>query len=369
MPNDPNDLKEQKSEKIQNTANLVITVFLALVLIFVLAVITYIVIKNNRENPGTKNTTKTQKEGVAVSPLDGTTVSASKADRHPLAIMVENHPDARPQVGLDKASIVYEAITEGGITRFMAIFGPNDASKVGPVRSARTYFVDWAEELNAFLSHVGGNLDALDKIKLDNVYDLDEFGIGDAAYWRENSAFKDLEHTMYTSTDLLYFQASKKGWPVESSSFKAYKFQKPEENNSENTLAQNITIDFSTASYLVGWNFDPKTNKYLRSMAGSPHKDQATTQQLSANNLIIQSVARTLAPTSIGEEGYAMQTIGSGKAIIFINGKEINGTWKKGGIGSRTLFYDENGKEIEFIPGNFWIEIVPPDVFNLVKIK
>ena len=133
--------------------------------------------------------------------LDGVMTDKESSQRHPLAIIVENHPDARPQAGLTKASVVYEAIAEGGITRFLAVFGTNQADKVGPVRSARTYFVNWAEGYNAFFGHVGGNMDALDKIKADKVYDLDEFAFGND-YWREGTGVA-IEHTAFTSTENL----------------------------------------------------------------------------------------------------------------------------------------------------------------------
>ena len=83
-------------------------------------------------------------EALYPAVLDGVMTDQESANRHPLGIIIENHPDARPQSGLDKASIVYEAIAEGGITRFLAIYGTYQAEKIGPVRSARTYYIDWA---------------------------------------------------------------------------------------------------------------------------------------------------------------------------------------------------------------------------------
>ena len=310
---------------------------------------------------GSNSTTVPQ----AVCKLDGLKYDATIANRHPLAIMIENHPDARPQSGLDKASIVYEAITEGGITRFMAVYAPQDADKVGPVRSARTYFIDWLSEFNAYYGHVGGNLDALDKIKTDQIFDLDQFGLGETAYWRVPQGGKAIEHTMYTSTKLLYTQAAKKGWSS-NSNFTSLNFRKPSPANS---MVQNISIDFSTPSYKVDWQYDSQTDTYLRSLAGIPHKDAVTGSRLAAANLIIQNVDRWNAPTTIGEDGWAMQTIGSGSALIFIEGKEIKATWKKTGLNSRTIFYDETGREISFIPGTFWYEITPPDVFKTIKIS
>jgi len=303
---------------------------------------------------------------LVANDLDGTKVDSALAKRHPLAIIVENHPDARPQVGLDKASIIYEAISEGGITRFMAIFGPHDATKVGPVRSARTYFVDWAEEFDAFLAHVGGNLDALDKIKADNVLDLDQFGLGETAYWREPAAGIATEHTMFTDTTKLYKAAKAKGWPT-TGKYEALSFKEAEKPATSQT--QRISIDFSEPQYRVVWDFAPESNTYLRTMGGYAHRDRSTGERLAAANIIVQEMERTQAITAINEEGWAMQTVGTGRAKIFMEGKLTEGTWKKTSSTSRTLFYDAGGKEIKFIPGQFWVEIAPPEAFNKIAVE
>lgn len=357
--------EHHKSKKKIRPLTIVLIGILALVLGFT----GFIIYKRYFSKEKTVNLLNRKKtENLVTNDLDGTKVAAEKAKRHPLAIMVENHPESRPQTGLDKASIVYEAITEGGITRFMAIYGPQDSEKVGPVRSARTYYIDWLSEFNAFYAHVGGNLDALDKIKADNILDLDQFALGEKAYWREPEAGKAIEHTMYTSINKLYDYAfNDKKWPKESS-FKSLVFKAPMEEKLR-PAGQNIEIPFSSASYAVNWEYDTQTNKYLRSMGGNPHKDKETGEQLAATNIVIQQMERREATTAINENGWAMDTIGTDKAIIFSQGKQITGTWKKLDRTSRTLFYDDKGKEISFTPGQFWVEIVPPDVFSDIKVE
>jgi len=341
-----------------------LTVLLIILGVLILGVVGYVVYKRyfSPEKIATVNIKKSDK---IANGLDGTLVSPDLANRHTLGIIVENHPDARPQVGLDKASIVYEAISEGGITRFLAMYGPNNADKVGPVRSARTYFVDWVSEYNAFFAHCGGNLDALDKVKSDNILDLDQFAVGDAAYWREPKPGIASEHTLFTSTDKLYNVAKEKNWP-QAADFQAYKFIKEQ---TKGTTAGKVTIDFSSASYKVDWSFDSATGNYLRNMAGAAHKDATSGEQLTAKTIIIQSVERREATTSIGENGWAMTAIGTGKAIVISNGTKTDATWKKDARTSRTLFYDAQNKEIQYLPGKFWIEITPPDVFDKVKVE
>ena len=311
---------------------------------------------------------KSPKEETIANPLDGTQVEKTLANRHPLAIIIENYTAARPQIGLDKASIIYEAITEGGITRFMAIYGPRDSEKIGPVRSMRTFFLDWAWEYNAFLGHVGGNIDALDRIPIEGALDLDQFALGDKAYWREPQPGKAIEHTMYTSTQKLYQAALGKRWEM-TSHFTALKFLDPKKFTVEQGVGQKISIDFSSASYKVSYEYDPLSNNYPRSLGGFPHKDRNTGNQLAPTNIIIQSVARAQTTTRINEESWTFMTLGEGKARVFYGGKEIEATWKKQDLKSRTKFYDSSGAEIKFLPGQFWYEIVPPDVFEKVKIE
>lgn len=294
------------------------------------------------------------------STLDGILVAAEIANRIPLAVMIENHIDARPQIGLDKASIIYEAIAEGGITRFMALYGPQDVAKAGPVRSARTYYVSWAQEYKALYAHVGGNMDALDIIKsLNTIYDLDQFSIGSPTYWRDKKNVAT-EHTMYTDTTKLRKVASDKGYPTDGQ-FTPNSFKKETdlENRPEGQL---ININFSTNTFAVKWTYDKISNSYLRSMAGASHKDGVSGEQLSAKNIIIQYVDRKATKTRINESGYIYTTTGEGKAIFITDGIATTCTWKRADESSRTLFYDESGNIMKYNPGVTWYEIVHPDL-------
>jgi hypothetical protein len=301
------------------------------------------------------------------SPLDGLMVSKDASLKHPLAIVVENHTDARPQSGLDKASVVYEAIAEGGITRFLALFSSFDAEKVGPVRSVRTFFVDWAHGYNAYIAHVGGNMDALDKIKSERSLDLDQFAHS-KPYWREYSTGLATEHTMYTSTSKLRDQAATLGYST-ANNFTVYKFKDDPTGADKELLpaSQKISVDFSNASYNATFQYDKETNSYKRLLAGKAHTDRVTKSQLNPKNVIVMTVARKAVVTRINEQGYEMTTVGSGKAKIFIDGKIIEGNWKKSSAADREIFYDSAGNEITFNRGQFWICVTPPDITTKVE--
>lgn len=303
-------------------------------------------------------TTAPTLEAKVPASLDGLLVAPELASRRPLAIMIENHVDARPQFGLREASVVYEAIAEGGITRFMALFGASESEKVGPVRSARTYYLDWALEYDAGYAHVGGNIDALDLIPEIGIKDLDQFALGTRAFRRESRAGIALEHTMYTDTGKLRAIAGEKFGSEQNWTKPTFQVAPAREHR---PAGQTITINFSAPAFRVDWTYDPETNTYLRSLGGSLHKDPASGETLRAATIFVQEVARKPTITRINEQGLTMTTVGSGKAFVFRDGKRIEATWKKESRTAPTVFTDLEGQPIARNTGPAWFEIVHAD--------
>jgi hypothetical protein len=295
-------------------------------------------------------------DNTVVSKYDGLKYESSAANRAQITVVVENHPDARPQYGLSKASIVFEAISEGGITRFLAVFGPQDAERIGPVRSARTYFLDWTEGLDAFFAHCGGNIDALDRIQKESIKDMDQFA-NSGAYWRDTSRKVASEHTLYTSTAKLYELAKTKGWGTEAN-FEGYTY-KDDPAEAQRPASQTVDLTFSSAQFNVKYIYSPKDNSYARVLGGVAHKDAQTNEQIKVKNISVIEVKRTAGLTRINESGYTMNTVGEGKATFFVDGKKIDGTWKKDSKTAMIKFSDSQGKVVEFSRGNMWIEVIP----------
>lgn len=305
---------------------------------------------------GTKTSSPT--DAKVAADLDGTSVLPDHAKRRPLAVMVENHPEARPQSGLNKASVVFEAITEGGITRFMAVFGPQDADKIGPVRSARPYFVQYASGYKAIYAHAGGSEAGLAILRTAPVVNLNDT-VG--YFHREPKAGLASEHTLYTSSENLYKLAQKQKASLEED-FTPWKFG-DDPSTSDRPASQTASIDFSTVSYKVGWAYDPANDQYNRSLAGSAHKDAVTGVQLTAENVMILSVVRHQDPSANHGKGeWTMDTIGSGKVRILTHGHTVEGTWKKPALDAMLRFFDNEGNELSLGRGRTWVEIVPPDV-------
>lgn len=320
-------------------------------------------------------------------PINGVMYSKQQRawwEKHePLGIMIENHEEARPQSGMTFADITYEAIAEGGITRFLNIFYCQDAEVVGPVRSARTYFVDFVSEYGSFplYAHVGGAnsdgpADALGQIEgygWAGVNDLNQFSIGFPVFLRDYDRLGRTvatEHTMYSSTTKLWDYAAKnrkitnvnedgESW---TKNFTPYTF-KDDAALSARPATQTVSFDFwdGYGAYGVSWAYDKTNNTYLRSNGGKPHTDLVTKQQLQSKNVVMLFMKESRA--NDGYEGNLHMlygTKGTGNAKIFIDGTEIDGTWSKKNRTAHLFIKDKRGKDVEFNRGRIWFEVVSP---------
>ena len=293
--------------------------------------------------------------------LDGVMVDKGKENLLPMAVMIENHVDARPQSGLSRASLVYEAEAEGGITRFLAVFDPGEnIEKIGPVRSARPYYIDWANELKALYIHCGGSPEALAKIINERINDLNEF-YNAGNFWRDN--LRAAPHNVYTSTEkLLNYLEREKIENERPGMATAWKF-KEDTDAALRPKASKITVNYKGAPFTVLWSYDNINNEYSRFQGGLKHAD-TDGREIRAKNIIIQFVESRI----IDEEGRRqVATVGSGKAKICLDGQCREGIWKKKDKKSRTAYFEADGREIEFNSGASWIEVVP--IGYLVKIE
>lgn len=290
--------------------------------------------------------------------IDGVDAPITVSDVFPAAVVVENLSASRPQAGLDKANVVYEMLAEGGITRFVALFASAETvEKIGPVRSARTPHLDIAAEYGALYAHAGGSPDALSKITQYDIYDLNQF-FNSVYYWRdaERRKTKALEHTLYTSSELLARAFRDKETPL-TGGYEGWKFADEMPLESRPVDPRSITIDFSTFQYKVDYDYDRETNAYIRKQAEDPHVMEDG-QTITTKNVIVQYVPTRLADP---QGRLAMDLVGEGNGIVFMNGTPAVATWKKDSASSRTRWYDAENKEITFVRGTTWVEIVPND--------
>lgn len=295
---------------------------------------------------------------LAPRTLDGVLVSLTDSDRTPLAVMIENLVEIRPQAGLSGAGIVYEALVEGGITRFLAIYSTADAiPTIGPIRSARTYYVDWAEEYGGVFAYVGGSPEALGLTNSSQyLTDLNQFYHAEY-YYRDEARLAP--HNLFSTSDLFNLALRDLKLDAIPGDFTAWTFTaEPANINLPDNVAP-LTIAYSSTDYGVEWRYDPGSNSYVRWNGGVEHRDANTNEQLRAKNIIVQRVPTTLLEAATGR--LAMTTTGQGEAVLFQDGEVRIGQWVKAERGERTAFLDASGAEWQYHPGTTWIEVVPLD--------
>lgn len=301
-----------------------------------------------------------QKEVVTNPGVNGLQLPEKGVTR-PIAVMVENHPDSRPQSGLSQADIVYETLAEGGITRFMAIYQTQKVDSIGPVRSARPYFVNWAKELGAVYAHVGGSDEALLMLRqgVTGVSDLDEF-FNPAYLPRTNR--RPAPHNTYSSTDkLLAFIRDYKLNAEKSYSDLLFKDEPAPETL---PAVETIYIQFSTPLFGVKFVHDRDSNSYRRFNAGEIVVDAGNDAPVQPKTVIVQYLKNIPVPND-PRLIINMNTNEGGKAEVFLDGKRITGTWRV--VSGRTKYFDTTGAEIPLNRGQIWISVVSPEFPVLVQ--
>jgi hypothetical protein len=300
--------------------------------------------------------------------------------RRPLVVMIENHTDARPQSGLSQADVVYEAVAEGGITRFATVFYCKDAPLIGPVRSARVYYIDFAAEYGQYplYAHVGGAntpgpADALGKLRKINwagYNDLNQFSIPFPYFFRDYERLPNraTEHTMYSSTKKLWDFArenrglsnkDKKGvsWDKD---FEEWEFKDGDPEKSP--TARSIAIGFwdNRSAYTTTWKYQPKQNGYIRYHGSTPHLDKNTEKPITAANVVVLFMRESSANDGYPGGHLLYRTTGSGRGVLFQDGDAKPISWSKKDQFSRMTFSSSEG-EVAFNRGPIWFAVAPDE--------
>lgn len=281
------------------------------------------------------------------SRLTGVEIPNKLNKRHVTSIQIENSPDARPQSGLYDAGVVFEAIAEGGITRFNALFLESKPSYIGPIRSVRPYYVELMLPFDPSFVHAGGSGDGLALVSRLKVKDIDH-GANADAFQRISSRFAP--HNLYSSMDALDRVSKRRGYT--KSTFDSWPRER-REMPAEKVTAGKINFSISGPLYDVQYNYDKKSNSYGRIMAGKPHTDEKAKKQIKPK--VVIALIMDYRQNGI----YSVyKTKGSGQMFVFQNGEVIKGTWKKSGPKSQFKFTDKNGEIIRLNPGQTWVTLL-----------
>ncbi|RRR73862.1 MAG: DUF3048 domain-containing protein [Candidatus Viridilinea halotolerans] len=278
----------------------------------------------------------------------------------PYTVMYDNHRDAYPQTGLNAAPLVFEALAEFGITRYMAVFVPGispDLPTIGPLRSARSYFVEYAKGMRGVFVHAGGSPDALALIPLSvELLDMDALrGDASRSFWRATDRFAP--HNLFTSSArIAAFIASK---DMEMPDLSEIGFLiKDEAPLAQRPPSQYVRYHFIYREAFVGWDYDRSTNSYLYFRQQRPHVDAVSGEQVNFKNVIVLEVPER--PILGDAKGRIEQdVIGEGAARIFMDGQMIEAVWRKGAGFAQLQLFDASDREIALNPGPVWIAAIP----------
>jgi hypothetical protein len=299
--------------------------------------------------------TKTKKEEpkptTAASNLTGLQVDPTINQRPVTGVMIENSPDARPQSGLEQAGVVFEAVAEGGITRFLALYQDTQPAYIGPIRSARPYYLMWLQGFDASIAHVGGSPEALNDIKSWGIKDLDQFA-NSGSYTRISSRYAP--HNVYTSIANLNAIEAKKGYGAS----KYTSFARKADGPSKTPNARSIDFAISSYYYNSHFDYDSVNNRYIRSEGGAEHDqiDQAGTKV----QITPKTVIALVMPQGIEADDLhtSYNTIGNGTMYVFQDGIAQQGTWSKTGGPNQFSFTDSKGQPFKLNAGQTWITVL-----------
>lgn len=295
------------------------------------------------------------KEKIEVEVKSNIKVVDLNSNSRPIAVMIDNH-DAAKHVGLQESFINYEIIVEGGLTRIMAVFKDKQVDLIGPVRSSRHYFLDYAMENSAIYAHYGWSDRAKNDISTLGIDNMNGITNAYKAYWRDNNIAAP--HNVYTNTESLQKQAESMGYNLESTEWQLLEYSEKniDLSTKENSMvAKNIDLDYSYY-HTTGYYYDEETKTYLRSMNNTLHNDYVTGKTYTAKNIIIEKI-RNYSFDSYGRQD--LENIGTGEGYYITNGYAVPITWTKESRSSKTKYTYLDGTNVVVNDGNTWIQIIP----------
>lgn len=286
-------------------------------------------------------------------PLTGVALAEPIELPQVFSVMIDNHEEAWPPTGIDEAFLVIEAPVEAGISRMLAFFSEEQSvEQIGPVRSARPYYLDWAEELDAMYVHVGGSNAALDQIASGGIFDMNQYWWGEY-FWRANGN-RFAPHNVFTSTELLnaFYQLREEVGVAPTRLYDLWTWKDPEPTGKDGV---GLHVDFWAPVYVVDWVYDGETGRYLRSQFDEPHVTEAGEQIVADNIAVVVTEIEII--DNVGRR--EIRTMGEGEGYVLQDGIVISATWKKPSSSERLKFYNRaTGEEIVMNAGVTWIEVV-----------
>lgn len=283
-------------------------------------------------------------------------IKVYSGEDRPIAVMIDNVGDARPQTGLNDAYMVYEIIVEGQQTRLMALLKGKELEKIGPVRSSRHYFLDYALENDAIYVHYGWSPKAKSDISSLGVNNINGISESSSSFWRVKD--KSAPHNVVTSTKKILDIAKRKGYATTSKTESVLNYTTDEVNLENGITATNIKLPYSK-SYSVSYQYDAENKKYTRYYNKTVQKDWQTKEPVQTKNIIITFAKNSVLNDGSGKDRQNLSNIGTLDGYYITNGKAIKIKCSKTSRKAQTVYKDLEGNEIDVNDGNTFVQIVP----------
>lgn len=337
-----------------------VKIFIILLIVIILlcvGVILYKVFRDKFKKTAEVDTNIVNEEDNVIE-VELKTVQTFKGNDRPIAVMIDNHKAALPQGGLNNAYIVYEIIVEGGESRLMAVFKGQDLDKIGPVRSSRHYFLDYALENDAIYVHYGWSPQAQSDISSLGVNNINGIFESESSFWRVKD--KSAPHNVATSTKKILSIAERKGYKTTSSTKSVLNYVANDVNLKEGQSAETITIPYSDSN-TVKYTYDPLTQRYQRYSKGVEETDWSTKEKVTTKNIIITFARNATLNDGENKDRQTLYNVGTLDGYYITNGKAIKIKCEKTSRSAQTVYKDLEGNEINVNDGNTFIQICPID--------
>lgn len=339
----------------KKTTRIIIAILVILILVAG-GIMAYMITKDKINQTQTVSENAEDEGEILTAGVSDKKVKIFNGKDRPIAVMIDNHNQAWPQAGLNQAYLVYEVVVEGGETRLMALFKGVTVDKIGPVRSSRHYFLDYAMENDAIYAHYGWSPQAESDIKQYNINNLNGITESETTFWRVKD--KSAPHNAVTSTTALLNAAKAKGYKTTSTKKSVLNYVTDEVKLENGQEAKSVTIPHSTLQ-TVKYEYDEQNQVYKRYARNKAQTDWDTGDNITTKNIIITFCDNYTLDDSENKGRQGLRNIGTFNGYYITNGKAIKIKCIKEARNTQTKYEDLQGNEIQVNDGNTWINICP----------
>lgn len=339
----------------KKTTRIIIAILVILILVAG-GIMAYMITKDKINQTQTVSENAEDEGEILTAGVSDKKVKIFNGKDRPIAVMIDNHNQAWPQAGLNQAYLVYEVVVEGGETRLMALFKGVTVDKIGPVRSSRHYFLDYAMENDAIYAHYGWSPQAESDIKQYNINNLNGITESETTFWRVKD--KSAPHNAVTSTTALLNAAKAKGYKTKSSKKSVLNYVTDEVKLENGQSATSVTIPHSTLQ-TVKYEYDEQNQVYKRYARNKAQTDWDTGDNITTKNIIVTFCDNYTLDDSENKGRQGLRNIGTFDGFYITNGKAIKIKCIKEARNTQTKYEDLQGNEIQVNDGNTWINICP----------